>query len=155
MHLRNNLKMYIMAHTQKSFYNLKYFEDASPFILQRCISVTYQNILFMLCFVYVFSNEDLNHTRDMKKMAYISKDGPNMRYINKRLINVKIVNNNDKVAYCQNKIQSILLLLLLLYDNALLWCLTTLPLPPRPSTPHPPALSLLNQCPLCLCHDDI
>lgn len=51
----------------------------------------------MICFVYVFSYEDLNHTSDMQKMTYISIDGPKISYINKRPINVKKVENNDKV----------------------------------------------------------
>lgn len=72
----------------------------------------------MLCFVYVCSDEDLNHTSGMQKMTYIISNGPKMSYINKRLINVKKIENNDKVAWYQNKLQFIVLLVL--YTNALL-----------------------------------
>lgn len=48
-------------------------------------------------------------------MTYINPNG--LSYINKRPINVKKVENNDKVAWRQNKIQ---LIVLLLYTNALL-----------------------------------
>lgn len=46
----------------------------------------------------MYSDEDLNHTSDMQKMTYIISDGPKLSYINIRLINVKRVENNHKVA---------------------------------------------------------
>lgn len=49
-------------------------------------------------------------------MTYINSDGPKMLYINKRPINCKKVETNNKVTWCQNIIQSIVLLL---YTNAL------------------------------------
>lgn len=148
-----------------SDWTLKYFGDASPFILRSYISVTYQIRMFHVMFwlrvfrwrfisvMYHVNWRDLNHTINIQTMTYINLDGPKMSYINKSPINDKKFKNNDKVAWCQNKIQSIILLLLY---NALL-CMSDY-IPSASSAinlPRPLALSPTHQCLMCLSHDGI
>lgn len=85
--------------------------------------------------IYHVMWRDINHTIDIQTMSCINSDGPKMPYINKRLINGKNVENKDKVTWCQNRIQSIVLQL---YTNALLCMLDYIA--SASSTINPPVL---------------